>query len=159
MSWMMPVAASTSRRSTALSRTILALIDVVPTAAARQLVAQGHGIDDVAALGQRQHRAEQQAMRFPVEHRVVQDFSGFERRVLVEHHGTEDGLLGFITPWGLPTRELSRRGGERRYGRHPRLVSSNEGYAARQPGDRSPRPGCRGSDGSDCGAILTTVWC
>ena len=78
---------------------------------------------------------------------------------LVEHHGAEDGLLGFITPWGLPTRELSRRGGERRYGRHPRLVSSNEGYAARQPGDRSPRPGCRGNDGSDCGAILATVWC
>src|SRR6267143_852144 len=106
----------------------------VQAAPARQLIAQRHWIDDVAALGQRQHRAEQQPMPFPVEHRVVQDFSGFERCVLVEHHGAEDGLLSFITPWGLPTRELSRRGGERRYGRHPRLVSSNEGYAAGQPG-------------------------
>src|SRR6266566_4457051 len=140
----------------------------VQVAAARQLVAQRHGIDDIAALGQRQHRAEQEAMRFPVEHRVVQDFSGFERRVLVEQHGAEDRLLGFVAPGSLaagkfppaaPRAAFSRRGGERRYGRHPRLVSSNEGYAARQPGDRSPRPGCRGNDGSDCGAILTTVWC
>src|SRR5438105_8631963 len=131
----------------------------VQIAPARQLVAQRHGIDDVAPLGQGHHRAKQQTMSFPVEHRVVQDFSGSERGVLVEHHGAEEGLLGFITPWSLPTRELSRRGCERRYGRHPRLVSSNEGYAAGPPGDRSPRPECRGSDESDCGAIRATVWC
>ena len=58
----------------------------VEIAAAAQLVAQRDGIDDVAAFGQRQHRPEQQAMALLVEHRVVQDLRGLERRVLVEQH-------------------------------------------------------------------------
>ncbi len=58
----------------------------VEVAAAAQLVAQGDGIDDVAALGQGQHRPEQQAVALAVEHRVVQDFGGLERRILVEQH-------------------------------------------------------------------------
>ncbi len=112
----------------------------VEVAAAAQLVAQGDGIDDVTALGERDHRAEQQPVAFLVEHRVVQDFGRFEGRILVEHHRAEDRLLRVVAPRSLAAGELacsvSARGGELRYGRHPRLVSSSWGSGAAPPGDR-----------------------
>src|SRR6266542_3053406 len=95
---MIPVAASTRRRSTALSRTILAwwstfaavgttsISAAMYSIAPAQLVAQRHGIDHVAAFGQRHHRPEQETVAFAIEHAVVQDLGGLERRVLVEHH-------------------------------------------------------------------------
>src|SRR5438552_1517853 len=57
-----------------------------PVTAPAELVAQRDGVDDVAAFSQRQHRPEQQAMALLVEHRVVQDLRGLERRILVEQH-------------------------------------------------------------------------
>ncbi len=58
----------------------------IEIAAAAQLVAEGDGIDDVRALGERDHRAEELPMALLVKHRVVQDFGGFERRILIEQH-------------------------------------------------------------------------
>jgi hypothetical protein len=64
-----------------LSRTIGAWV-----APLRELVAQRHGIDHVAPLGQRDHGAEQDPVRLPVEHGVVQDFRGLQGRILIEQH-------------------------------------------------------------------------
>ena len=67
-------------------RDVLHPAGTIEVAAPAQLVAQRDGIDDVAALGQREHRPEQQAMALLVEHCVVQDLGGLERRILVEQH-------------------------------------------------------------------------
>src|SRR5439155_13307132 len=121
-------------------------------------------IDDVAALGQREHRPEQQPMSLAVEHRVVQDLRGLEGRVLVEQHRAENRLLRLVTPRSLAAGPLGRssvscRGGERRYGRHPRLVSSSWGFAATRPGDTSRPQGCRGTGEPDYVTRQATVWC
>ncbi len=78
----------------------------VQVAAAHQLVAQRDGIDHVAPLGQGEHGAEQQPVTLAVEHRIVQDFGGLERRVLVEQHGAEHRLLRFVAPRNLATAEV-----------------------------------------------------
>ena len=67
-------------------RDILHAAGAIEIAAAAQLVAQRDRIDDVAALGERQHRPEQQTMALLVEHCVIQDLSRLEGRVLVEQH-------------------------------------------------------------------------
>ena len=135
----------------------------VEIAAALQLALQRDGIDHVAALGEREHRPIQQAMALLVEHRVVQDFGRLERRILVQHHRAQNRLLRFVAPRslaaGVLTRPLSRRGGERRYGRHPRLVSSSWGSAAARPDGRSRPRECHGTGEPDCVRTQGTVWC
>src|SRR2546425_96387 len=102
--------------------------------AAHQLVAQGDGVDHIAALRERDHRTEQQAVALAIEHRVVEDLGGLEGRVLIEQHGAEHRLLRFITPRSLAAGELAlRRGDGGRYGRHPRSASSNWGSGAGRP--------------------------
>src|SRR5580765_3147313 len=102
-------------------------------------------------------------MALLVEHRVVQDFGGLQGRILVEHHRAKHGLLGFVAPGslapGVLAGTLRRRGGERRYGRHPRLVSSSWGFATRPPGDTSRSAGCPGTGEPDCAARRGIAWC
>ena len=120
-------------------RDVLHPARAVEIAAAGQLVPQRHGVDDVGALREGDHRPEQQAMALPVEHRVVQDFGGLEGRVLVEQHRTQDRLLRLVAPRSLAAGELggalSCRGYGGRCGRHPRSVASSWGCAAGRPGD------------------------
>src|SRR6266853_116665 len=116
---------------------VLDAAGAVEVAAARQLVAQGDGVDHVAALGQGDHRAEQETVSLAIEHRIVEELRGFQGGVLIEQHGAEDSLLGLVAPGGLAAGELalSRRGCGGRCGRHPRSVSSSSGCAAARPGD------------------------
>ena len=109
----------------------------IEVAALPQLLAQRDRIDHVAALGEGRHRPVQQAVGLPVEHRVVEQLGGLEGRILVEQHGAEHGLLRLAAPGSLAAGVVAlSRGGGGRYGRHPRLVASSWGFAARQQDDR-----------------------
>ncbi len=72
--------------------------DRLQLAAAEQLVPQGDVIDDHPPFEQPAHGPEQPAMGLAVEHAVVEQLRGTERGVLVQHHGAEDRLLGFVAP-------------------------------------------------------------
>jgi hypothetical protein len=79
----------------------------VEIAAAQQLIAQRHGVDHIAALGERHHGAEQEAVSLAVEHRVVDQLGGLQGRVLVEQHRAEHRLLGLVAPRSLAAGELA----------------------------------------------------
>ena len=64
--------------------------------APRELLRERQRIDDAAALGDRDHRAEDSPMTLRVEHRVVHGFRRAEHRVLIHEHRREHGLLGVL---------------------------------------------------------------
>ena len=78
----------------------------IQVSASQELVAQRDGVDHVAAFGERDHRAEQETVPLAVEHGVVEQLGGLERRVLVEQHGAQHRLLRLAAPRSLATGEL-----------------------------------------------------
>ncbi len=66
----------------------------IELAAAIELVRERDGIDDFAALRDRDHRAEDPAMPLVVEHRVVDVLTGTENGIRVHEHGRDHRLLG-----------------------------------------------------------------
>ena len=73
-------------------------------------------VDDHPLLHQPPHGAEQPAMAFAVEQAVVQNLGATQRRILIQQHGAQHGLLRLIAP-GNAAQNVANAAGLRNGGR------------------------------------------
>ena len=77
-------------------RDVVAAAARLELAAPRELFGEGERVDDIPALGQREHPAEDPAVRFPIEHRVIDDLGRAHHGVRVHHHRRENSLFSIL---------------------------------------------------------------
>ena len=103
------------------------LADILPAADRREialaleLVGERYGINDRAGAVQSQHRPEDPAVGFSVEHRLVDEFHGAHDRIGGEEHGTERRALGVLRVRGTDARH------------HAHVPTGSWGFAGARP--------------------------